>query len=58
VCLEFLLKAMGRQILAFQCDREFFDCSVEFNACHDKSIRSFLTFYVFIDDEVRVCVGL
>ena len=42
--LNFVLKATGSQILAFQCDRELiFACSLEFNACHDKSIRSFLT---------------
>ena len=34
-------KATGSQILAFQC--KSFCCSVEFNACHDKSIRSSLT---------------
>ena len=39
VCLDFL--ATGSQVLAFQCDREA--CSVEFNACHDKSIHNFLT---------------
>ena len=33
------MKATGSQILAFQCDRVF-ACSVEFNACHDKSIGS------------------
>ena len=38
----FLLKAMGSQILAFQCDRVF-ACSVESNACHDKSICGFWT---------------
>jgi len=43
---------MGSQISAFQCDRVF-ACSVEFNACHDKSIRSFFDlFCVCIDDEV------
>jgi len=33
-------------------------CSIEFNACHDKSMcRFFDLFCVFIDDGVRVCVG-
>jgi len=41
-CVWNFLKAMGSQILAFQCDRVF-ACSFEFNACHNKSIRSFLT---------------
>ena len=46
------------QILAFQCGREFLTYSTEFNACHDKSIRSFFDqFCVFIDGGVRVCVG-
>ena len=32
--------------------------SIEFNACHDKFIRSFFDpLSVFIDDGVRVCVG-
>jgi len=31
------------QILVFQCSREFLTYNTEFNACHDKSIRSFLT---------------
>jgi len=32
--------------------------NTEFNAFHDKSIRSFFDlFCVFIDDGVRVCVG-
>jgi len=53
VCLEFFLKAMGSHI---QCDRVF-ACSVEFNACHDKSIRSvFDLFCVYIDDELEVRV--
>ena len=39
-CVWNFLKATGSQILAFQCDRVF-ACSVEFNACHDKSIRGF-----------------
>ena len=30
-------------LLAFQCGREFLTHNTEFNACHDKSIRSFLT---------------
>jgi len=34
-------------------------CSIEFNACHDESMRSFLTSSacVFVDDGIRVCVG-
>ena len=36
------MKAMGSQILAFQCDRTLTRI-VQFNACHDKSIHSFLT---------------
>jgi len=50
--VEFFLKAMGSQILAFHCDRVF-SFSTEFNACHDKSISSlFDLFCVFIDDRV------
>ena len=49
------LKAMGSQILAFQCDS---DCIMYLNACHDKSIDRFLDlFCVCIDDGVRVQVG-
>ena len=33
-------------------------CSLEFNACHDKSIHSFFDLFCVIDDEVRICVGL
>ena len=43
------LKATGSQV---------FVCGIEFDACHDKSICRFLTCSVFIDDGVRVCVGL
>ena len=37
------MESQDSQILAFQCGREFLTCNTEFNACHDKSIRSFLT---------------
>jgi len=49
---------MGSQILAFQCDREFFACSLEFNACHDKSIGGFLTCSVCLLMMGSECVGL
>ena len=43
VCLEFCLKArIAKSIHAFQCDRVLTN-STEFIACHDKSIRNFLT---------------
>ena len=50
--MDFFLKAMGCQILAFHCVRVF-AFSIELNACHDKSIHSlFDLFCVFIDDRV------
>ena len=57
-CVCIFVESQDSQILTFQCDREFLTYNTEFNACHDKSIRSFFDlFCVFIDGGVRVCVG-
>ena len=52
------LKATSSQILAFQCDREFLPVA---QSLMHATINPYVVFdllYVFIDDGVRVCVGL
>ena len=52
-----LFESHDGQILAFQCGREFLTYTNEFNACHDKSIRSFLTCSVCLLMVGSECVG-
>jgi len=52
-----LNESQDSHILAFQCGREFLTYSTEFNACHDKSIRSFLTCSVYLLMVGSECVG-
>ena len=38
-------------------DTRVLTCIMDFNACHDESICSFLDLFCVIDGGVRVCVG-
>ena len=51
-----LFKNQDSKILAIQCGREFLTYNTEFNAGHDKSIRSFMTCSVCLLMVGSVCV--
>ena len=58
MCLEFVLKATGSQLLAFQCDKKFLPVAWSSMQAMINPCVVFVLFCVFVDDGVRVCVGL